>query len=203
MPLAASVVPSMGSTATSHSGPSPSPTSTTPRMPTVEISTRIALTATPSAPFLSPRPTQRPAAMAAASVTRTSSRARLRSGEEGATDKESGMWLSDMAVIVASTTVGRMGHMSQTSSAGGGRYTRSTGGLVGAMLVTVVAVVAFWGLNALKTDHETTPTPAVDYTAMMRAGRADHKLLVMAPTSLPRGWKATSATYQTGTTPIW
>jgi hypothetical protein len=108
-----------------------------------------------------------------------------------------------MAVIVASTTVGRMGHMSQTSSAGGGRYTRSTGGLVGAMLVTVVAVVAFWGLNALKTDHETTPTPAVDYTAMMRAGRADHKLLVMAPPSLPAGWKATSATYDTGTTPIW
>ena len=49
-------------------------------MPMVEIITRIALTATPSAPFLSPRPTQRPAAMAAASVTRTSSSARLRSG---------------------------------------------------------------------------------------------------------------------------
>src|SRR6476661_8934974 len=40
----------------------------------------IASTAAPSALFLSPRPTQRPAAMAAASVTRTSSRARLRSG---------------------------------------------------------------------------------------------------------------------------
>ena len=37
------------------------------------------------------------------------------------------------------------------------------------MLVTVVAVVAFWGLNALKTDHEASPVPAVDYTAMMRA----------------------------------
>ena len=71
MPLAASVVPSIGSTATSHSGPVPSPTcsplksigalsfspspmTTTPRMPTVEISVRMALTATPSAPFLSP-----------------------------------------------------------------------------------------------------------------------------------------------------
>ena len=93
--------------------------------------------------------------------------------------------------------------MSQTSSAGGGRYTRSTGGLVGAMIVTVVAVVAFWGLNALKTDHDTTPVRAVDYTAMMRAGRADHKLLVMAPPSLPDGWTATSATYETGTTPSW
>ena len=52
---------------------------TTPFMLTVEIMTRIALTATSSAPFLSPRPTQRPAAIAAASVTRTSSIARFRS----------------------------------------------------------------------------------------------------------------------------
>jgi hypothetical protein len=97
MPLAVSVVPSIGSTATSISGPipeptrsplnsmgassfSPSPMTTTPFISTVPISTRIALTAAASAPFLSPRPTQRPAAMAAASVTRTSSSARLRSG---------------------------------------------------------------------------------------------------------------------------
>ena len=93
--------------------------------------------------------------------------------------------------------------MSQTRSPAGGRYQRSSGGLLGAMVVCVLAVVAFWGLNALKTDHESTPVRAVDYTAMMRAGRADHKLLVMAPSSLPRGWKATSATYQTGVSPTW
>ena len=45
--------------------------------------TRMALTAAPSAPSLSPRPIQRLAAMAAASVTRTSSMARLRSGPAG------------------------------------------------------------------------------------------------------------------------
>ena len=73
MALAVSVVPSIGSTATSNSGPVPSPTrsplnsigawsfspspmTTTPSMPTVLISTRMALTATPSAPFLSPAP---------------------------------------------------------------------------------------------------------------------------------------------------
>src|SRR4051812_17563975 len=97
MPLAISVVPSTGSTATSQSGPSPLPTSsplnsmgassfspspitTTPRIDTVETSWRIASTAAPSPPILSPRPTQRPAAIAAASGTRTSSIARLRSG---------------------------------------------------------------------------------------------------------------------------
>ena len=97
MPLPVSVVPSIGSTATSHSGPVPSPTSsplnsigawsfspspmtTTPRIETVLISLRIAFTAAPSAAFLSPLPTHRPAAIAAASVTRASSSARLRSG---------------------------------------------------------------------------------------------------------------------------
>src|SRR5579875_4010909 len=97
MPLAHSRVPSMGSTATSHAGPVPSPTSsplysigawsfspspmtTTPRIDTELISIRIALTAAPSAPFLSPRPTHLAAAIAAASVTLASSSARLRSG---------------------------------------------------------------------------------------------------------------------------
>src|ERR1700722_10635354 len=94
MPLAHSRVPSIGSTATSTAGPVPSPTSsplnsigawsfspspmtTTPRMDTELMSVRIAFTAAPSAPFLSPRPTQRAAAIAAASVTRASSSARF------------------------------------------------------------------------------------------------------------------------------
>ena len=97
IPLAARVVPSMGSTATSASAPDPSPTrsplksmgassfspspmTTTPFIETLPMRERMAFTAAPSAPFLSPRPTQRAAAMAAASVTRTSSSARLRSG---------------------------------------------------------------------------------------------------------------------------
>src|SRR4051812_23653968 len=80
---------------------SPSPMTTVPFMPTVEIRVRIALTATPSAPFLSPRPTQRPAAIAAASVTRTSSRARLRSGDEGATASPSGRGESDMRPMLS------------------------------------------------------------------------------------------------------
>ena len=58
---------------------SPSPITTTPRIWIELISLRMASTAAPSPPFLSPRPTQRPAAIAAASVTRTRSRAMLRS----------------------------------------------------------------------------------------------------------------------------
>src|SRR5689334_12151461 len=97
MPLASSRVPSSGSTATSTSGPwplptrsplnsigassfSPSPITTIPSISTVSSISRIASTAAWSAASLSPRPTKRPAAIAAASVTRTSSSARFRSG---------------------------------------------------------------------------------------------------------------------------
>jgi hypothetical protein len=59
---------------------SPSPMTTIPSIGTVESTVRIASTAAPSAPFLAPRPTQREAASAADSVTRTSSSARFRSG---------------------------------------------------------------------------------------------------------------------------
>ncbi|CAM5710197.1 hypothetical protein SVIOM342S_05652 [Streptomyces violaceorubidus] len=107
MPLAVSVVPSIGSTAMSTSAPVPSPTrsplksigassfspspmTTTPFIETVWTRVRMARTAAPSAPFLSPRPTQRPAAIAAASVTRTSSMARLRSGASEGTSSSDG-----------------------------------------------------------------------------------------------------------------
>ncbi len=71
------------------------------------------------------------------------------------------------------------------------------------MVVTVLAVIAFVAIRSVTTDNEPTPVRSVDWTAMLRAGRADHKLLVMAPTTLPRGWKATSADYQTGMSPTW
>src|SRR5882757_5248698 len=97
MPLLINVVPSIGSTATSTSGPSPFPTSsplksigassfspspitTTPRIRTVSSTTRIASTAAASADSFSPRPIQRAAPIAPASVTRTSSSAMFRSG---------------------------------------------------------------------------------------------------------------------------
>src|SRR5215210_6560409 len=59
---------------------SPSPITTVPSMRTVSRSRRMASTAAWSAASLSPRPIQRAEASAAASVTRTSSSARLRSG---------------------------------------------------------------------------------------------------------------------------
>ncbi len=65
---------------------SPSPITTVPFIDTVLIMWRIPRTAAPSAPILSPLPTQRAAASAAVSVTRTSSSARLRSGADCCAD---------------------------------------------------------------------------------------------------------------------
>ena len=93
--------------------------------------------------------------------------------------------------------------MSESPSPAGGRYQRSTGGLVGAMVVTVLAVLAVAALRSCTTDREPTPVRAVDYSAMMRAGRADDKLQVLAPPRLPAGWRATSAAYDTGSEPTW
>src|SRR5712691_6132744 len=59
---------------------SPSPITTTPFIETVASTARIPSTAPWSADSFSPRPTQRAAPIAPASVTRTSSSARFRSG---------------------------------------------------------------------------------------------------------------------------
>ena len=97
IPSAHRRVPSSGSTATSTSGGlpspissplwsigassfSPSPITTTPSMWIVWSTACMPSTAAWSAASLSPRPIQRALARAAASVTRTSSSARLRSG---------------------------------------------------------------------------------------------------------------------------
>jgi hypothetical protein len=88
-------------------------------------------------------------------------------------------------------------------SAGGGRYQRSSGGLIGALIVTVGVVVAFVLFRALTSDDEPTPVRAIDYSASVQGARTDGKLTVLAPDRLPLGWKATSATYTRGVSPTW
>jgi len=89
------------------------------------------------------------------------------------------------------------------SESSGGRYQRTPGGLVGAMLVTVLVVVAFAAFRGLTRDNEPTPVRAVDYATWVKAGRADGKLALLVPDPLPLGWRATSASYATGSAPAW
>ncbi|KQT91506.1 hypothetical protein ASG49_10810 [Marmoricola sp. Leaf446] len=92
--------------------------------------------------------------------------------------------------------------MSQ-STGSPGRYRRSSGGLIGAMIVTVVLVVVYVGVRGFLFGDRSADVEGVDWEAQVRAGRADGKLTVAAPRSLPEGWKATSAAYETGTAPSW
>ena len=89
------------------------------------------------------------------------------------------------------------------SAARGGRHQRSSGGLVGAMIVTVVLVLAFVAFRSIFRENPETPVRAVDWKIQVKAGTADRKLAMLAPTALPTGWKATSASYDTGSSPAW
>ncbi len=83
--------------------------------------------------------------------------------------------------------------MSNAGASGApGRYQRSFGGLIGAMVVLVVVVLVIVGYRELfRTDAAVDPEP-VDYLDV--AGTvATTGLPVVAPTPLPAGWVATSA----------
>lgn len=82
--------------------------------------------------------------------------------------------------------------MSEGSSGRPGRYQRSAGGLIGAMVVLVVVVLGFVGYRELfRTDGAVDPEP-VDYLGAA-ASVAATGLPVVAPDPLPQGWVATSA----------
>lgn len=84
-----------------------------------------------------------------------------------------------------------------------GGYRRSSTGLLGAMVATVVAVLLFVGFRSLIRDNDSTPVPAVDWKISFQAARADGKLAVLAPPATPSGWKATSVSFTPGSDPAW
>ncbi len=73
-----------------------------------------------------------------------------------------------------------------------GRYQRSTNGLVGAILVTVVAVVGFIALLSLFRDEPDVESVRVDYLEIVGLAQ-DAKLRPVYPAELPSGWTATKA----------
>jgi len=81
------------------------------------------------------------------------------------------------------------------------RYNRSFGGLVAAMIATVVFVAAYVGFRAL-TREQPDIEPRVDYAScvgyLQEAG-----LEVVHPRSLPSGWRASSISFERGAPPQW
>jgi hypothetical protein len=75
--------------------------------------------------------------------------------------------------------------------------------MVGALIVVVALVVGWMGFRALTSDKEATPIRTVDWAAWVKAGRAEQRLALFAPTRLPEGWRATSVEYLGGNNPQW
>lgn len=76
-----------------------------------------------------------------------------------------------------------------------GRYQRSFSGLVGAMLVLILFVAAFVVFRAFVRDDPEVDAPALDYITPARFARETADFPILAPASVPDGWKATSVEF--------
>jgi hypothetical protein len=81
------------------------------------------------------------------------------------------------------------------------RPSRSFAGMVGALIV-VVAIGVVW-VKVGGSDEKGPPVRSVDWSAWLKAGRAEQQLMVFAPASLPAHWRATSVTYTGGSDAHW
>ncbi len=76
-----------------------------------------------------------------------------------------------------------------------GRYQRSTNGLVGALVITVVAILLFVGFRALTRDNPDIKPTRVDYLGAVQGAQATG-YRVAYPPSLPKGWLPDSVQVQ-------
>ena len=81
------------------------------------------------------------------------------------------------------------------------RYNRTFGGLVAAMVATVVFLAAYVGFRALIRDQPDIE-PDVDYASCV-AYLQEADVTVVYPASLPPGWRATSIDFESGEPPTW
>src|SRR5689334_11756842 len=70
-----------------------------------------------------------------------------------------------------------------------------------ALAVALTAAIGWYYLG--RPDESQQPVQTVEWQPWVKAGRADHKLLLLAPRALPSGWRSTSASYQSGVSPLW
>lgn len=82
------------------------------------------------------------------------------------------------------------------------RYNRSFGGLIAAMVVTVLFVAGYVGFRALIRDQPDVDPESVDYLSSVAELQAAGNTVVY-PIALPAGWIATSVQFQRGVPPSW
>lgn len=84
-----------------------------------------------------------------------------------------------------------------------GRYQRSFGGMIGAMIVLVLVVLAFVAFRDINRDDPADPAQPVDYENPAAFAREEADFPVLVPSSLPSGWIATSVRFQNVDTQSW
>jgi hypothetical protein len=60
------------------------------------------------------------------------------------------------------------------------------------LAVVLAFIAAIWLLSLFSRSPTPDPVPTIDYTAQLQAARQTAPYDVLAPTPLPRGWRATS-----------
>jgi hypothetical protein len=70
-----------------------------------------------------------------------------------------------------------------------------------ALAVALVAAIGWYYLG--RPDESQQPVQSVEWKPWVKAGKDDHKLVMFAPRNLPTGWRPTSASYQSGVSPLW
>jgi Protein of unknown function (DUF4245) len=82
--------------------------------------------------------------------------------------------------------------MSSTSSS---RGNPSIGDILRSVGVLVLVILAIWGVGKFFTQKPDSPTPTVDYASTVKSARPAADFALLAPPSLPAGWKATSVSF--------
>jgi hypothetical protein len=72
-------------------------------------------------------------------------------------------------------------------------YRRSAGGLIGAIIVALLAIAFVWGLTRFQHRDVANPTPTIDYADELSSARDQAPFDVLVPDPAPEGWRATSA----------
>ena len=82
------------------------------------------------------------------------------------------------------------------------RYQRSFGGMVGALVISLVVIAGYVAFRASTRDDLDVRPPSVDYREAVRALH-DAGTDVVHPTSLPSGWRVTSVDSRPGARLVW
>ena len=75
--------------------------------------------------------------------------------------------------------------------------------MVGAMVVLVALIVGWIGFKALTTQDPDNPVKTVDYEQVVPAAKRTAPFDLVAPASLPDGWRATSVNFSDGAPAAW